>query len=388
MLIDAWSHGEPSDLISAIQARRAAGGDVIDLITANPHDHGLSFPADALADLTARALPRIAKYHPDALGQFAAREAISAWYRERGAAVDARDIVLTPGTSLAYFYAFRLLLEGGGEVLVPRPTYPLFDDIAKIASARTRSYHLKRGNDRWAFDADEAAFQITARTRAIVVVSPHNPVGHVFTESEWHALAAICRERNLALIVDEVFSEFPQSVSAAPRAMEARFDFPLVLTLNGISKMLSLPGLKGGWIAMTGDRARVEPLRESLAYMSDTFLPVSELTQAMLPDLLRVGASVTSDLAADYRARMSMLRDALAGGPWHVPDVEGGVYLTVYSERFASPAIIEEIVRSVGFVTHHGSMYGVDEPSLVMTCVAREDQLREGAGRLRKFAAS
>lgn len=387
MLIDAWSHGEPSDLVAAIAARHASGGDIIDLITANPHEHGLDFPAELLAEITARALPRIAVYHPDSAGQPPAREGVAAWYRDRGTHVDARDIVLTPGTSLAYFYAFRLLLEGGGEVLVPRPTYPLFDDIARIAGARTRSYHLKREGTRWAFDPEDAKFQITARTRAIVVVSPHNPVGHVFDESEWHALATICREQALALIVDEVFSEFSQSVATAPRAMESRFGFPLVLTLNGISKMLSLPGLKGGWIALGGDRARVEPLRESLAYMSDTFLPVSELTQGMLPELLLAGARVTSALAQEYRARMGALCDALQGGPWEIPDVEGGVYLPLYSERFASPSVIESIVRDVGVVAHHGSMYGVDEPALIMTCVAREEQLREGAARLKKFCA-
>lgn len=385
MLIDAWAHGEPSDLVSAIRARREAGGDVIDLISANPHDHGLDFPAGLLADVGARALPRIKKYEPDALGQLAARKAVSAWYRDRNATVDARDIVLTPGTSLAYFYAFRLLLEGGGEVLVPRPTYPLFDDIAKIANARTRSYHLRKCADRWAFDAEEAAFQITPRTRAIVVVSPHNPVGHVFDESEWMALAKVCRDRGLALIVDEVFSEFLHAGSQYHRACETGFGFPLVLTLNGISKMLSLPGLKGGWTALTGDRERVDPLRESLAYMSDTFLPVSELTQAMLPELLRVGADETRRFASTYRERMSVLRSALADGPWHVPDVEGGVYLTIHSERFSAPTIAEELVRDVGVVVHHGSMYGVDEPSLVMTCVAREENLREGAARLKSY---
>lgn len=372
-LLDQWGHEEPSDLVAALRERAEPA---IDLVGANPHEHGIAIPHEVQAAWLAEGLARAQVYRPDALGQPAAREAIAAWYAARRVAVDPAHVVLTPGTSLAYLYAFRLL---GGEVLVPMPTYPLFGDIALVAGVSTRSYHLAEGARRWSLDVEEVAFQLTPRTRAIVLVSPHNPTGHMASREELSALAELCRARSLALIVDEVFSEFLVTADECPRPAEAAFGFPLVLTLQGISKMLALPGWKAGWIAITGEAPRVARMASALAMMSDTFLPVSEPVQGALPRVLSEGAAHTLRFAAALRERAHVLHEALGAGS--LP--EGGVYRLLPHRGGAAHAEALRLVRESGVHVHPGPFYGLGEEWLVATHVAADETLREGARRLR-----
>lgn len=367
-LAEEWGSTSAGMLSSSIVTwREKSGRDPCDFITANIADHGLSYPAEMLAQIVQEALPRVSRYAPDALGNLAARDAIANWYRRRDVAVEPEHIVLTPGTSLGYLYAFRMLLNPGEQVLVPRPSYPLFDDIARVTGVGLRSWHLRRSDRRWELDAEEVRFQLTPATRAIALVSPHNPTGHVANEEELRSLAAICRERQLPLIVDEVFSEFLVGDRPCPRAAEARFDFPLVLTLNGISKMLSLPAWKGAWIGVTGELALVQRLTSALEYMSDTFLPVSELVQVMLPALLRADDGTGVNLCQIIRERQHQIREIPGAS---VLPAEGGVYLlTPLAAGLDDGLVTQRLIEEQGILTHPGSLYGVDEPMLVRTCV-------------------
>lgn len=379
----AWGEAHDSPLDRIASERRAAGLPIHDLVTANPHEHGLLFPERTLAELLPQAIAATRIYHPDAKGQRTAREAIARYYAQRAVPIDPECIILTPGTSFGYFAAFRLLAPRA-EVLVARPSYPLFDDLAAIAGATTRCYHLRRDARRWHLDAAEVEHQCTPHTRAIALVSPHNPTGHVATGEELHALAELCRRRNLPLIVDEVFAEFPISATHVPRPSAEEFGFPLVLTLNGFSKMLSLPGHKTAWIAVGGtDRARADRLVSSLAYFSDTFLPVHEIAQALVAPILERAETVIGSFADAYRARHRVLSEALAGGPFTIPAVEGGVYqpLLLPAES-AARFDAEELLRERGVLVHPGRWYGMDEPSLVTTFVAAPPELQSGAALL------
>lgn len=372
-LLDQWGHEEPSDLAAALRER---ADPAIDLVGANPHEHGIAIPHEVQAAWLAEGLAKAQVYRPDPLGQRCAREAVAAWYAARHVPVDPAHIVLTPGTSLAYLYTFRLL---GGEMLVPMPAYPLFADIALVAGVATRSYHLAAGPSRWSLDIGEIAFQLTPRTRAIVLVSPHNPTGHVASRAELAALAELCRARSLALIVDEVFSEFLVAAAECPRPAEAAFGFPLVLTLQGISKMLALPGWKAGWIAVSGEGPRVARMASALAMMSDTFLPVSEPVQGALPRVLAEGTPHTARFAALLRDRAHVLHGALGTGS--LP--EGGVYRLLPHGAPSAGSEALRLVRECGVHVHPGPLYGLGEDRLVATHVAAEDVLREGVRRLR-----
>jgi len=358
-----------SVLASALDERRARGLPVFDFIQANPQEYGFEFPNDLLREIIAEACRAARFYRPDSRGQLPAREAVAAFH---GDGVGPEAIVLTPGTSMAYWYCFRLLARSGGEVLCPAPTYPLFDDLARLAGLRTRSYHLDREDDGcWRIDPAEVEFQITRHTCAIVVVSPHNPTGMVASAGELQALAAIGARHGLPLIFDEVFREFLHTADCVPRPGEC--GAPLSITLNGLSKMLSLPGLKAGWMVVEGaDRALVRRFLAALEYAADTFLPVSEIVQGALPRLLAppsIGYART--FARLYCERMSALIEAwrAAGLPLAMP--QAGVYLPVpLPEKTASDEEIAlRLLRESGIYCHAGSSYAMPFPSLITMCV-------------------
>jgi len=366
-LADLWQPGPP-DWMHAV----ADGGSLVDIAGASPAEWGLGFPQETLRAVAVAALgdPALAGYRPDPLGNPAARNAIADWYRRRGVAADPGRILLTPGTSMAYLYALRLLCEPGDEVLVPRPGYPLFDDLCRIAGVGVRHYHLRLGGGgHWEFDPEELDFQVTPRTRAIAVVSPHNPTGLHLTAEDLRAVGAICSRHGLALLFDEVFSEFaaatpPGRAAVGPEGSPAPVlprpvagEFPLVLTLNGFSKMFSLPQWKLAWMKVDG--ADEELLRRFLAaaeHMADTFLPVGELPMAMVPGLMAAGdPAVSGWLAAEFAARRAVLRGA---SPWPVTSWDGGCYACFkVGETAAAEEPALRAAMAAGVLLHPGSWY-------------------------------
>ncbi|MDK2972658.1 MAG: alanine-synthesizing transaminase [Candidatus Sumerlaeota bacterium] len=362
-LIDEWGAGEASELLRAAEQRRAAGLPVDDLVTANPHEHGIVFPPAVLEDALRHGLRATATYRPDARGNALAREAVARWH----GGVTPGEVLLTPGTSLAYWYCFRLLCEPGDDVLCPAPTYPLFDDLAMLAGARVRHYHMRPGGEgHWGIDVEEVAFQATPRTRVIVVVSPHNPTGSVASAEELRALAVFARERGIAVVLDEVFRTVLHGAGSVPRP--SAFGAPLCVTLNGLSKMASLPGLKAGWMVVEGDEERRRSFLAAAEYLSDTFLPVNEAVQGALPLLMEALATEAERLAALWRARMQTCVAAWRAAGIETALPEGGVYLPVKlgTEQDAEQAALG-LVRDAGVLTHPGGLYRLDGQWLVTT---------------------
>lgn len=307
-----------------VEARRASGRPFVDLADANPTRVGLVEPERALA----AALPALAQdrrafgYAPDPRGDRRAREAVAAYYRRRGAQVDPAHIVLTAGTSEAYAHLFRLLGNPGDEILVPRPSYPLFDLLARFESLEAVGYATRRraagedgGHDTWSVDLADLAEQAGARTRALLAVHPHNPTGAYLSAAERGALRALARTRGLALVVDEVFLDF---AVAAPRpepslVADARDDDgPLHFVLSGVSKTLALPQLKLAWIVVAGPPALRDEALARLEVIADTFLAVSALPQLLLPSLLEAAPAVAAELGARLRANHAALGTAAA----------------------------------------------------------------------------
>lgn len=338
-------------------------GRIDDLITATVQDHGIVFPPDRLAAAVTEALtlPQLRGYHPDARGQLAAREAVANWYARRSFSIMPSDIILTPGTSLAYLLCLRLLCDRGDEILVPKPGYPLFDDLAAIAGVGLRSWHLRTGANGWEIDLDEIRFQITPRTRAIVLVSPHNPTGHMATAADLSGLATLCRERGLALIMDEVFCEWLGDGERLPRPE----GLPLAIVLNGVSKMLALPQWKIAWLAATGDARRVAEFTRAAEHFSDALLAAGELQQALLPSLLEA-EDVISSIAAEIARRRKALRAAVR---LPLASEDRGVYVCASLPPGLSDE--KEALRLIGeerLLVHPGYFYELPG-KLVMTCV-------------------
>jgi aspartate/methionine/tyrosine aminotransferase len=372
-------HAGTNALYRERDQRLAQGLPVVDLVSGNVTEQGIAFPPDLLQSILAGAAAAAQAYRPDPLGQRPAREAISAYYRAQGVDVPPAQIVLTPGTSLAYWYAFSAFCDPGDEVLAPTPSYPLFDEIASLAHVRLTSYRLDEARG-WAIDLNDLAAAITDRTRAIVLISPHNPTGAVATRSEINSLAALARERGIPIIADEVFGEFLSEPDTLPRPAGA--GAPLVVTLNGFSKMFALPGMKFGWMALTGEPGAVQRALGAFERMSDAFLPVNEIAQAAAPRILSDGSS----FLAQYRSTIHRRRaDALAalGASPRVSLVapRGGFYASVRVDTaLDDEALALHILRTSGVLVHPGFFYDLDPthivPSLVSAPETGHDAIR------------
>ncbi len=378
-------HGETNSLYRLRDELKRAGHEILDLASGNVTEHGILFPQPLLEDLLLGASRRAGIYQPDSFGQRSAREAVSRYYHEQGTALPPEQILLTPGTSFAYWYAFKLLADEGDEILCPRPSYPLFDYIAALSGVRLIPYRLEEERN-WTINLTHLENSISTRTRALVVISPHNPTGRVTTSEEYETLADLAARHDLAVILDEVFNEFLAEPGILPRPCPGRA--PLLLTLNGFSKMFALPGIKFGWMGVSGESGRVKEAMRALELISDTFLPVNEIVQAAAPEILQRGREFREGYTAEIRRRWRVVRGFLEQAQHcsYVPP-EGGFYVTVRLER-NEEAAAEAILRSTRSLVHPGHFYDIDphhivisfvlEPALLQTVLPKILPIMEG----------
>ncbi len=338
----------------------AARQPVLDLIKGNVNEHGMVFPDNELKQILTVAAESSRVYRPDSFGQAVARRAISTYYGRRLAP---SQFLITPGTSVSYWYCFKLLAEEGDEILTPQPSYPLFDYIAQLCGVRLTHYRLDESRG-WAIDLDHLEDQISSRTRAIVLISPHNPTGMVASHSEIADLAAIAGRNDVPIIHDEVFNEFLFGIDVLPRP--AFTDASLVFTLNGFSKMFALPGMKIGWIGVSGDEHLVNRSMSALELISDTFLPVNETAQFAVPYIFSRGES----FLADYRRWITECRnaavDSLAGCDLTAP--AGGFYVTLRVRDDEEQAAMR-LLSDSRILVHPGYFYDIAPDHLVMTFI-------------------
>jgi len=302
----AWTR-QPNALALAVARRRAAGLPLVDLTGSNPTACGLEYPLDELRDALARGAA--APYEPTPRGLLSAREAVSDYYAAAGTTVAPDQVFLTASTSEAYSHVLAVVCDPGDEVLVPVPSYPLFDYLLRLAGARPVPYPL-RYDGAWQIDLAALRAAATARTRAVIAVAPHNPAGVYLAPEERDALAAFGAELGLALVVDEVFRDYPHRPTATVPPSTADESRCLTFTLNGISKSLGLPHYKLGWIALSGPREVRREAAERLEIVADTFLSAATPVQAALPALMAVGARIRAAIARRLRATLAVLGEA------------------------------------------------------------------------------
>jgi aspartate/methionine/tyrosine aminotransferase len=286
--------------------------------------------------------------------------------------------LITPGTSVSYWYCFKLLAEPGDEILCPQPSYPLFDYIAKLAGVHMTHYRLLESRQ-WAIDLDYLENQITSRTRAIVLISPHNPTGMVADAPQLRGFAEIAGRHSLPIISDEVFSEFIFEMDAFPRIAGSRA--PLVFTLNGFSKLFALPGMKIGWMAISGDDDLVKKSMSALELISDTFLPVNEIAQFAVPEIFRRG----EDFLAQYKSWVSKCREAALRGLQGITFTppRGSFYFTIpvqHDEEGAAASLL----RNDRILVHPGYFYDIRPDHLVMTFIDKPDLLSTHFAKIAK----
>jgi alanine-synthesizing transaminase len=376
-------------LAAAVAARRAAGDPIIDLTESNPTRAGLTYPPTMLMPLgDARGL----RYEPRPFGLMSARQAVSDDYARRGVAVAADRIVLTASTSDAYGWLFKLLADAGDEVLVPRPSYPLFDHLTRLDAVAARPYDVEY-HGLWSIDVASVEAALSSRTRALLLVSPNNPTGSFVKPHELDRLAALCADRGIAVIADEVFADYellPGAAAAAGRVLDRRD--VLTFSLGGLSKSIGLPQVKLGWLAIAGPDRTVCAALDRLELVCDTYLTVSTPVQASAAELLTAGALVRSEIAARVRANHTHLGARLASTPsCRALHAEGGwsAIVQVPSLQPEEDLAISLLERD-GVLTHPGYFFDFPRESyLVVSLLPPPEIFAEGIDRiLRHFDCS
>ena len=298
----------------------------------NPTHARLTYPSQEI--LGAFADPKILEDDPDPRGIASAREAVSAYYAQRGFDVPLSRILLTASTSEAYGYLFKLLTDPGDDVLVPRPSYPLFEYLAAMESIHARQYPL-RYDGGWHIDFEELERAIGARTRAILVVNPNNPTGSFLKQEELSRLDALAASRDLAILSDEVFSDFAFAPDTSRVTSLVGERAALTFSMSGLSKVAGLPQMKLGWIAASGPRHEEALLR--LEWIADTYLSVATPVQLALPRLLAASAPVQTQILERAIGNLAVLKNLISERvPAQVLAVEGGWYAVVQIPRTRS----------------------------------------------------
>ena len=381
----------PNAWARRLAARRAAGAALLDLTETNPTRVGLG-GADAAA-LQALAIPAAADYQPDPRGTRTAREAVVGYYRDRGLAVDADEVVLTASTSEAYAHLFRLLAEPGEAFLVPAPSYPLFEPLAQLEGVRLRPYRLAWDGG-WHLDPGSLEEAMAPGGRAMIVVQPNHPTGSCLSADELAQAEALCARQGMALISDEVFGDFPWAPAGAPGRSLAPLPSLLgprrvpTFVLSGLSKVCGMPQLKLGWIAVAGPKpGRAEALR-GLEWIADLFLSVGTPVQVALPSLLAGRHAWQARVRERVAGNLARLRETVARRPaLELLETAGGWVAVVRVPRWrGEEAWTLELLRR-GVVVHPGHFYDFDQEAyLVMSLIVPGAVWAEGLGHIETLA--
>jgi aspartate/methionine/tyrosine aminotransferase len=376
---------EPNALARAIDARRKRQAPTIDLTETNPTHAGFTYPPDLLAPLAdARALD----YEPEPLGLWPARAAVAADFRRRGIVVSADRVALTSSTSEAYALLFKLLCDAGDEVLVPHPSYPLFEHLTQLESVRAVPYALEY-HGTWRIDLDSVRRSMSDRTRAILIVSPNNPTGSFLHRDDLDALAAIAGAGRSALIGDEVFADYTLDPAAARTHVLAAADVP-AFSLGGLSKSAGLPQLKLGWIGFGGPSAAVDAALARYEIVADTYLSVSTPVQAAAAQLIESGAAIREQIHTRVRRNLDALKTQVASYPAvDVLTVEGGWSAVIKVPAVRSEeSLVLELLEKDGVLVHPGYFFDFPtEAFLVVSLLVAPARFDQAIPRVLKRAA-
>jgi alanine-synthesizing transaminase len=345
---------EPNRLSQALAEYRAARKPLLDLTVSNPTECGFEYDSETI--LNALRNPAALKYEPNPKGLECARRAVAEYYSEKDAAVAVEDIILTTSTSEAYSFVFRLLCDPGDEILIPAPSYPLFDFLADILDVNLLRYPLIYDHG-WQIDFHALEQAITPRTRAVIVVHPNNPTAHFTKAREIAKLNEICFARNLAIIADEVFLDF--SLDGTRPASFAANSGALTFTLSGLSKISGLPQMKAAWLVVSGPQSvRAEALAR-LEVIADAFLSMNTPVQMAIPVLLKQRHGFQKQLLERVQRNLSELDRQLATQTvCSRLTVEGGWYavLRVPATQSSEDQAID-LLKSQGISVHPGYFY-------------------------------
>jgi alanine-synthesizing transaminase len=397
----------PNELSRRVSEHRRQERPLLDLTESNPTRCEFHYPHEKI--LGALSGTDSLSYEPTPLGLYRSREAVARYYESTtGHRLDLNQILLSASTSEAYSFLFRLLADPGDQVLVPRPSYPLLEFLARLNDVELKTYSLEY-HQGWHVDVSSVERSLTPRTRALVVVNPNNPTGSGIRIQDREALKALCRDHGLALISDEVFLDFefgdgpppdlrhtrqggiPPGASSESRRtrLASLLGEPEVLTfcLNGISKMLGLPQMKLAWIVSSGPRAGLAPALERLEVIADTYLSVGTPIQRALPKLLDdVRPTMTEQILTRVRSNLTALdqRVGQMDGSCERLRADGGWSAVVSIPRtLTEDAWVLQWLNQDEVLVHPGYFFDFENDGyIVLSLIPPEAVFREGINRV------
>jgi alanine-synthesizing transaminase len=369
-------------LTEALDEVRSNGARVLDLTISNPTRSGLRYDEPLI--LQSLASPRALDYDPQPKGLLSARAAVASYYQNRQGVhgFDPEQLILTTSTSEGYSFVFRLLCNPGDELLVPKPSYPLFEFLADLQDVKLVPYPLIYDHG-WQMDFPSLEKAVTERTRGVVVVHPNNPTGSYVHSQEKEALNRFCREHELALIADEVFLDYAHD--RAPQQSFVANQDVLTFTLSGVSKISALPQMKVAWIATSGPAQEVKTAQARLEVIADTFLSMNAPIQWATPALLEQRKSIQQQLLDRVLGNLAELdRQLAAQKTYERLNVEGGWYAVLrVPVTQTDEELAVDLLRRKSVLVHPGHFY--DFPSdgyLVLSLITGQDEFAEGIKRL------
>jgi alanine-synthesizing transaminase len=381
---------EPNLLAQAIERQRQSGRAFLDLTVSNPTTCGFHYPQREI--LAALADPRALIYSPESKGLPEARAAVAEYYAGRagfsgaGAGPHPGRIVLLAGTSEGYSHIFRLLCEPGDEILVPGPSYPLFEFLADLNDVRLVTYPLIYDHG-WQIDFRALREAFTARSRAVMVVHPNNPTGSFVKPGEAAELAELCAANRAAIVADEVFLDFPANGAAAPQTF-AFGGAALTFTLSGLSKICALPQMKLAWIVVSGPENPAGAAAERLDVIADTYLSPGTPVQLAAAKLLSLRGEMHTQVRQRVAANLAFLDGALGAGSSVTRLAREGGWYAVLRVPSSGPdeALAVDLLERSSVLLHPGNFFNFAQDGfLIASLITPERDFQEGVRRLTNF---
>jgi alanine-synthesizing transaminase len=366
---------KPNRLAQILAQKRAVDAPVIDLTQSNPTQAGFRYPLDVVRAFDDSAM---LWYEPSPRGSLAAREAVSAYYAVRGHDVSPERILLTASTSEAYSYVFKLLTDPGEAVLVPRPSYPLFEYLAAMESLQVLQYPLRYDNG-WSIAIDE----MPAGARLLALVNPNNPTGSFVKRGELERLKSL----DIPIVSDEVFSDYAFAPEPSRVASLVNFDGCLSFSLSGLSKVAGLPQMKLGWIVVNGAADVQREAMEKLEWIADTYLSVGAPVQCAASKLLAFADQFQNLIRERTASNLRFARQLLTGTAANILEVEGGWYATIRMPHIrGEEEYALDLLDRFGVLVQPGYFYDFEsEAYLIVSLLTEEGPFREGMARIRNL---
>lgn len=370
-----------NDIYSLLGSFKRSGQDWIDLTISNPTKVGLVYPREAI--LHSLEKPESMEYDPDPKGTINARRSVASYYKEKGHIISEEDVFLTSSSSEAYSYLIKLFCSPGEEVLIPSPGYPLFEFLSLMDGVEFNSYKLDQNED-WKIDFKDLNSKITNNTKILFLVSPNNPTGNLITSEEFEKLKIISKTKKIALVLDEVFSDYLHEENLKQIDF-FHTDFPMFV-VNGISKILALPQMKLSWIHVGGPTDWKKECKERLEIISDTYLSVGTPIQLALPELFQWRNMIQSQILRRIRRNLQVLENFHSSHPGiEYISPKGGWYAVLQSKAFLNDEeFCLRLLEKEKVLVHPGSMFGFEEDSgsIVISLISETEQFQSGLEKI------